>query len=62
MRNKPELCQCCNKDKARHLDHKHGGPIRGWTCHTCNISLGVIEREGFLEIALAYLDKTKKKD
>jgi hypothetical protein len=41
--NKASICQCCKKKPAKCLDHKHGGPIRGWVCHGCNILIGRIE-------------------
>lgn len=55
--HKPELCECCGKEPAKHLDHKHGGKIRGWLCHACNVGLGFIEKEPFHGQALEYLEK-----
>ncbi|SRR6266404_3827515 len=39
-----------------HIDHDHvSGKVRGLLCQICNISLGVLEKPGFLDAALRYL-------
>jgi hypothetical protein len=44
-----------------YIDHDHStNHIRGLLCIACNAGLGHIERSGWLEKALAYLDSTKK--
>lgn len=56
-------CKICNitldrtnKLKTPHVDHNHKtGKVRGILCHQCNLDLGKIEKEGFLEKALNYL-------
>ena len=41
-----------------HVDHCHKTEkIRGILCHVCNMSIGHIERDGFLEKALFYINK-----
>ena len=45
-----------NKGMALHIDHCHAtGRVRGLLCGKCNISLGHLEKEGFLESAIRYL-------
>lgn len=45
------------------VDHCHTtGRIRGVLCPRCNGLLGAIERPGFMDAALAYLDRTKDFD
>ena len=40
------------------VDHCHGsGDVRGILCNLCNISLAPIERAGFLDAALAYIER-----
>ena len=58
--------QCCAICKAKptyramNIDHDHKtGKVRGLLCDGCNLSLGHIEREGFVEKAKAYLAKYK---
>jgi Recombination endonuclease VII len=42
----PERCECCGRSrgkKALALDHDHvSGRFRGWLCHLCNTSLGML--------------------
>jgi len=58
-------CAICEKEfntKIRPvIDHCHTHKhTRGILCIGCNASLGHIEREGFLDKALIYIDKYKK--
>jgi len=47
-----------NAKTAPHTDHSHAtGRPRGVLCTTCNIGLGHIERPGYLDAALAYLER-----
>lgn len=40
------------------VDHDHAtGRIRGMLCRRCNVSLGYVERLGFLSAALDYLER-----
>lgn len=44
------------KNKMLSIDHCHKtNKIRGLLCNKCNISLGHLEKDGFLEAALKYL-------
>ena len=60
-------CKICDlyldkstKSKTPHVDHCHKtGKVRGILCHQCNLNLGRIEKEGFLEKALVYLHENK---
>ncbi len=56
-------CAICRKEAAKRamgIDHEHkSGKVRGLLCDGCNLSLGHIEREGFLEKAKKYLAKYK---
>lgn len=61
-------CKICKSDfskkKKAVIDHDHKSQkIRGLLCVGCNVSLGHIERDGFLEKAIEYLkicdNKTK---
>lgn len=55
------LCEICDKEiteKTMAVDHCHGaGHVRGILCNLCNISLAPIERDGFLEKALSYIER-----
>jgi hypothetical protein len=43
--------------KGFHTDHNHAtGVVRGLLCGGCNIALGYLERPGFLDAALKYLE------
>ena len=53
-------CAICGGENKRlmAIDHDHKtGKVRGLLCDTCNLSLGHIERDGFLEKALNYIAK-----
>lgn len=56
-------CAICKAEptyRAMNIDHNHKtGKVRGLLCDKCNLSLGHIEREGFLEKAMQYLAKYK---
>jgi Recombination endonuclease VII len=63
----PYFCDCCQKpiytSKTLQLDHCHKtGKFRGFTCKSCNISLGNLgdEMVGILH-ALKYLNSTEQK-
>lgn len=52
------VCAICGKPSCSRLciDHNHAsGEIRGLLCTRCNISLGVLEDEGFIKRATEYL-------
>lgn len=59
--NKCEICEQKFTTKRKPaIDHCHiSRKTRGILCIGCNASLGHIERPGFLEKALIYLDKYK---
>ncbi len=47
-----------SKASTPHVDHCHKtGRVRGILCSKCNASLGHIEKDGFLDAALSYLEK-----
>lgn len=53
-----ESCAICAKPltSRAHTDHNHDtGKVRGILCGGCNLGLGFIEKDGYLERALAYL-------
>lgn len=54
-------CAVCGEVMSKpRVDHCHqSGRVRGLVCNTCNTGLGHIERRGFVEKALAYLEKQK---
>lgn len=57
--NRCEICGSKNK-RQMSIDHDHEtGKVRGLLCDGCNLSLGHIERHGFLEKALKYIAKYK---
>lgn len=52
------ICETEIDEKTLVVDHCHrAGHVRDLLCNLCNISLAPIEREGFLEKALAYLER-----
>lgn len=52
------ICETGINEGTLVIDHCHGhGHIRDLLCNRCNISLAPLEREGFLEKALAYLER-----
>lgn len=57
--NRCAICKGGNR-RAMGIDHDHKtGKVRGLLCDSCNISLGHVEKEGFLEKALQYIAKYK---
>lgn len=62
--NQDGKCKICGvkfnretKKTTPHIDHCHStGRIRGVLCSKCNVSLGHLEKPGFLEAALKYLE------
>jgi len=55
-------CAICKQEnkRAMAIDHDHKtGKVRGLLCDACNLSLGHIEKDGFLEKALKYIAKYK---
>lgn len=54
-------CAICEKEinkKTLVVDHCHDSDrVRDLLCNRCNISLAPLEREGFLDKALAYLER-----
>lgn len=55
--NRCAICEQENK-RAMAIDHDHKtGRVRALLCDSCNLSLGHIEREGFLDKALKYIAK-----
>tara|TARA_R100000687_G_C6375877_1_gene130222 strand:+ start:214 stop:714 length:501 start_codon:yes stop_codon:yes gene_type:complete len=60
---KPEVCDCCHKDKILQMDHLHGTEIfRGWICALDNTGIGQLgdNLEGVLQAAI-YLEPDIKK-
>lgn len=63
--NQENKCAICfiefhptEKNRKMSIDHCHTkNKVRGLLCSKCNISLGHLEKEGFLENALKYLKK-----
>lgn len=56
------ICGICKVDVGLlgiRVDHCHRtGDFRGWLCHTCNTSLGVLENDDFVLAAQEYLGKS----
>ena len=56
------LCAICSKDMTNdyHIDHNHTtGKVRGLLCRICNLGLGYIEKEDWLDKAVKYLETEK---
>lgn len=58
-REKTEYCEICDKKCNTVFDHNHStGLFRGWICHECNISLGMVrDRIEILNKMISYLIK-----
>lgn len=59
-RPETKLCECCKKPPGKrglHLDHDHvTGRFRGWLCHKCNNSIGMLgDNIGGVKAAIEYL-------
>lgn len=65
LKSQGEKCAICglfldgkSKISTPHVDHCHRtNRVRGILCSRCNISLGHIEKAGFLVLALNYLEQ-----
>ena len=61
-RPRPKICEVCGRGpsgkKRIHFDHDHTtGKFRGWLCHKCNVTLGLVEDSSKLLRKLAsYLE------
>lgn len=61
------MCAICGKDicdiSSYNVDHNHvTGKVRGLLCRVCNIGISHIEKEGWLDKALKYLEIHKIKN
>ncbi|TXG77183.1 hypothetical protein E6Q11_03120, partial [Candidatus Dojkabacteria bacterium] len=58
--NKCAICYGESPRRAMNIDHNHTtGKVRGLLCDSCNLSLGHLERDKWLEKAKQYLAKYK---
>ena len=56
------ICQCGISESTLVVDHCHGsGAVRGLLCNRCNISLAPLERPGFFDAAIAYLESHRSR-
>lgn len=57
------MCAICGDSMSYdnyNIDHSHvTGKVRGLLCKVCNLSLGYVEKEGWLTKALKYLEMDK---
>lgn len=54
--NRCAICNEASTKRAMSIDHDHKtGKVRGLLCDSCNLSLGHLEREMFVEKAMRYL-------
>lgn len=65
LRPRPERCEICDKQpshRALHSDHDHvTGKWRGWLCHYCNNSLGLLgDSVAGLTRAIDYLRRAEQ--
>ena len=56
-RKKPGQCELCGRTGKICFDHDHKtGKFRGWICHKCNVSLGLIDDNiQTLELMIEYI-------
>lgn len=56
-RKKPEICDLCGDNGRICFDHDHiTGKFRGWLCHNCNVTLGLVkENTDLLVKMVAYI-------
>jgi hypothetical protein len=62
LKQQGNSCAICNgtSKRAMSIDHDHKtGKVRGLLCDSCNLSLGHLEKEIFVEKALQYIAKYK---
>lgn len=62
LKEQGNCCAICEQPskRAMSIDHDHKtGKVRGLLCDPCNLSLGHIEKDGFLEKALKYIARYK---
>lgn len=58
-------CAICDREleklgRQTHVDHCHAqGHVRGILCEWCNHGLGYVEKPGYLDRALAHLERTR---
>ncbi len=58
--NRCAICKSKSTKRAMNIDHDHKtGKVRGLLCDSCNLSLGHLERESFVEKSMQYLSKYK---
>ena len=58
LQEQGNACAICREVFTRtpHVDHCHKtGRVRGLLCGRCNVFLGALDRDGFLEAAMEYL-------
>lgn len=60
QKNSCAICEVSFLEKKWRVDHCHTtGKVRQLLCHGCNIGLGHVEKPGFLDKALAYIQRHK---
>lgn len=58
-REKPELCELCDRDGKIVFDHCHKtGKFRGWICYRCNNALGSVSDQ--ISILMKMIEYLKK--
>ena len=58
---KPQLCECCGKEKSLFVDHTKEEGFRGWVCNACNAGIGGLgDTIQGVTMGLLYLLKKKK--
>lgn len=60
-RERPDNCEICGDFGRICFDHDHGnGKFRGWICHRCNTSLGLVkDNKEILNALIKYLENQK---